>query len=96
MLLAILVLWTLAYLLAAYALALRLVLALGSPADPGIRGRIGALVAGVLVVALLNFIPFLGWMVNFALVLWGLGAMVLMLAGRLNVPTYPDPAPVLT
>ena len=92
-LLALLVFWILAYLLGVYALALRLFQALGGPATPGIWARIGALVAGVVAVALLNFIPFLGWMVNLTLVFWGLGAMVLMLAARLaapvNAPTIP-------
>jgi len=87
-----LVLWTLAYLLAAYVLALRLLAALGGQAEPGLWGRVGALVAGVVVVALLNFVPFLGWMINLTLVLWGLGAMVLMLAGRFAAPTE---APVI-
>lgn len=86
-LLAILVFWTLGYLLAVYALVLRLVQAMGSSADPGIWGRIGALVAGVAMVALLNFIPFLGWIINLTLVLWGLGAMVLLLARRIAEPT---------
>jgi len=84
--LAILVLWTLAYLLAAYVLSLRLLSALGGPAEPATRGRVGALVVGVVVVALLNFIPFLGWMINLTLVLWGLGGMVLMLAARFVAP----------
>jgi len=90
-LLAILVLWTLAYLLAAYMLVLRLLVALGGAADPGTWGRVGALVAGVVIAALLNFIPFLGWMVNLTLVLWGLGAMVLMLAGRIASPADAPP-----
>ncbi len=90
-LLATLVLWTLAYLLAAYVLALRLLAALGGPVNPGTLGRVGALAAGVVVMALLNFIPFLGWIVNLALVLWGLGAMVLMVAGRVT-PSADAPA----
>ena len=85
-LLAILVLWTLAYLLAVYSLALRLLQMVGGSAESGIWGRISALVVGVVGVALLNFIPFLGWMINLALVFWGLGAMVLLLAGRLSAP----------
>jgi len=84
--LAILVLWTLAYLLAVYVLALRLLAALSGQAEPGTWGRVGALVAGVVIVALLNFVPFLGWMINLALVLWGLGATVMMLAGRFAAP----------
>lgn len=92
-LLAILVFWTLGYLLAVYALALRMVRAMDSSAVPGIWGRIGALVAGVVVMALLNFIPFLGWIINLTLVLWGLGAMVLLLASRVAEPTI---APVMS
>ena len=90
--LATLVLWTLAYLLGAYVLALRLLDALGGATDPGNWARVGALVAGVFIVALLNFIPFLGWMINLTLVLWGLGAMVLMLTARF---TGPVDAPVI-
>lgn len=57
------------------------------PASVIAPNRIGALVAGVVVMALLNFIPFLGWIINLTLVLWGLGAMVLLLDSRVAEPT---------
>jgi ABC-type uncharacterized transport system permease subunit len=44
----------------------------------------------VIVVAFLNFIPFVGWVVNYTLVLLGVGAMT---AGLLSIwITDPDPA----
>lgn len=73
--LALILAWTLGYILGAYALALRMWAALGGAAEPGLAGRLAALAAGIAVFALLNFIPFFGWLANFALVLLGLGAM---------------------
>ncbi|MBC7739008.1 MAG: hypothetical protein H7245_17750 [Candidatus Saccharibacteria bacterium] len=92
-LLAVIVLWTLAYLLGAYALALRVVQAAGVTQEPGVWGRVGALTGGLIVVALLNFIPVVGWMINLTLVLWGLGAMVLMMVAWKAGPSAPAPLP---
>ena len=63
------------------------------PANVIAPDRIGALVAGLAMLALLNFIPFLGWIINLTLVLWGLGAMVLLLPRRIAEPTI---APVMS
>ncbi len=71
--------WTLGYVLGAYALAMRALSGIGSPENPTIWIRLFALLVGVTVIALLNFIPFLGWMANFALVLIGIGAMTMAL-----------------
>lgn len=74
-LLAILVIWTLGYIFAAYVVALRLYRALGGREEPGLAGQIVLLGSAVLVFSLLNFVPVLGWMVNFLLVLFGIGAL---------------------
>lgn len=73
--LAILVVWMLAYVFGAYVVALRLYLAFGGSEDLGLGGRIALLGGGVLMFSLLNFVPVLGWMVNFLLVLFGIGAL---------------------
>jgi hypothetical protein len=74
-LLAILVVWTLGYVFGAYVVALRLYQAFGRRDDPGLGLRILLLGGAVLVFSLLNFVPVLGWMLNFLLVLFGIGAM---------------------
>ncbi|MEM1429332.1 MAG: polymer-forming cytoskeletal protein [Pseudomonadota bacterium] len=67
--------WLLGYLLGAYVLAMRVLRGLGTEESPGMAMRLLALAIGVTLVALLNFIPVLGWMANFALVLLGVGAI---------------------
>ncbi|MFT6944268.1 MAG: hypothetical protein ACJAUW_000840 [Yoonia sp.] len=89
-LLAILVAWTLGYLLAAYAVARRVLLAFDGPQDPSLLMKLFTVALAVIVVAFLNFIPFVGWVVNYTLVLLGVGAMT---AGLLSIwITDPDPA----
>lgn len=75
LLLLIIAAWVLGYILGAYVVAMRVLRGLGSAETPGIWTRLLALAAGVTLAALLNFIPFIGWMVNFALVLLGVGAI---------------------
>jgi hypothetical protein len=75
--------WTLGYVLGAYALAMRVMRAFGAATDPTMPVRLFALVIGVTLVALMNFIPVLGWMANFALVLAGIGAMTTAVFERL-------------
>jgi hypothetical protein len=98
--LAIILVWTLAYVFGAYVVALRLFLAFGGRADPGLGLRIALLGCGVLVFSLLNFVPVLGWMVNFVLVLFGIGALstdvLRALAARIpqdRVASEPPPPP---
>ncbi len=67
--------WMLGYILGAYVLAMRVMRVLGGVESPSIFMRLLALAVGVTVVALLNFIPVIGWMANFALVLLGIGAI---------------------
>ena len=74
-LLAIVVLWTLGYALGAYSVAMRLWSALGGSDAPSNVARLLVFAAAIIFVALLNFIPFVGWVANFTLVLLGIGAM---------------------
>lgn len=76
--------WTLGYLLAAYAIAMRLLVLLGGAPDPSLPIRLLVLAAAVCVVALLNFIPFVGWIINYTLVLLGVGGMTAALIDRLT------------
>lgn len=83
-LLAIVVFWILGYVLGAYVLAMRFWQSFGPDRDPSMTTRLIVLAAGVTVAALLNFIPFVGWIVNFALVLLGIGALTRALFDRLT------------
>jgi hypothetical protein len=74
-LLAIVVIWTLGYALGAYSVAMRLWLGLGGAVEPSSVARLLVLAAAIIFVALLNFIPFVGWVANYTLVLLGIGAM---------------------
>jgi hypothetical protein len=74
-LLAIIVVWTLGYALGGYAVAMYVWAALGGADSPNSITRILLLAAAITVVALFNFIPFVGWVVNFTLVLIGIGAL---------------------
>jgi hypothetical protein len=89
-LLAILVAWTLGYLLAAYGVARRVLVAFNGEEDPSLLMKLVIVAVAICVVAILNFIPFVGWVVNYTLVLLGVGAMT---AGLLSIwITDPDPA----
>jgi cytoskeletal protein CcmA (bactofilin family) len=90
-LLGLVAIWTLGYILGAYALTMRALHSFGSEENPKIWVRLVALVIGVTVASLLNFIPVLGWMANFALVLLGIGGMSMALFDRMNS----DAGPVL-
>lgn len=74
-LLAIVVAWTLGYALGAYAVAMRLWTGLGGDPAVGNLGRLLVFAAVIVLVALLNFIPFVGWVANYTLALLGIGAM---------------------
>ncbi|WP_299732612.1 hypothetical protein [uncultured Tateyamaria sp.] len=74
-LLAIVVAWILGYALGAYSVAMRLWIGLGGADDPSIVARLLILAGAIIFVALLNFIPFVGWVANYTLVLLGIGAM---------------------
>lgn len=74
-LLVIVVVWTLGYALGAYSVALRIWSGLGGDADPTHIQRLIVFAAAISFIALLNFIPFVGWAANYTLVLLGIGAM---------------------
>ena len=67
--------WTLSYALGAYAISTRLWFGLGGDADPGVLVRLIIFALAIIAIALLNFIPFVGWVVNYTLVLLGVGAI---------------------
>ncbi len=75
----IVVAWIGGYLLGAYALSWRVATAFaGTPR--GLGGGLIALAIGLVVLALLNFIPVLGWIVNLAVLLFGLGGFAVRFA----------------
>ena len=74
-LLAIVVAWMLGYALGTYSVAMRIWAGFGHEADPSNTAHLLVFAAALGVVALLNFIPFVGWVVNYTLVLLGVGAM---------------------
>jgi cytoskeletal protein CcmA (bactofilin family) len=67
--------WIAGYLLGVYAVTWRVSSAF-SAAPASLAGQILVLTVGLILFALLNFIPFLGWLVNLAVVLLGLGALL--------------------
>ncbi|PUB15626.1 hypothetical protein [Yoonia sediminilitoris] len=90
-LLLIVVAWTLGYLLAAYAVARRILVAFGGAPDPSVGVRLLAVAGALVAVAILNFIPFVGWVINYTLVLLGVGAITAWLLSSF----IPDPDPAL-
>lgn len=79
-----LLVWTLGYLLGAYTLAVRVLDAFRPEAEaPGLGIRLLALFIGILIITLLNFVPFLGWMLNFLIMLLGVGAITAAITGAM-------------
>lgn len=78
-LLAIVVVWTLGYALGAYSIAMRLWTGFGDDEDPATIVRLVVFGGAITVIALLNFIPFVGWVVNYTLVLLGIGGIARVL-----------------
>ncbi|NNL35825.1 MAG: hypothetical protein HKP35_08405 [Silicimonas sp.] len=81
--LATVIVWYLGYVLGAYALGMGVARGIGMQEDPSILSRLGVLAVTALVAALLNFIPILGWLANFAIVILGVGAMTFVLFERI-------------
>ncbi|HSG94208.1 MAG TPA: hypothetical protein VLA28_01720, partial [Afifellaceae bacterium] len=81
-LLAIVVVWLLGYLLGVYALAYRVITAFRELPDT-LVARLVAFVVGLIVAAILNFIPVIGWLANLVILFLGLGALSAALFGRL-------------
>ncbi len=96
--LVIIVVWTLGYALGTYSVAIRLWMGLGGVTDPSNIARLLVFAAALLFVGLLNFIPFIGWVANFTLVLLGIGAMarpaLQSLLGRSGVALDVDQKPI--
>lgn len=68
--------WTLGYALGVYAVAMRLFNAFAGAMEPSNIQRLLMFAATLTVIALMNFIPFVGWVINYTAVLLGLGAFV--------------------
>jgi hypothetical protein len=73
---AIILAWLAGYLLGVYQVAARAAVAFGF-APVRVWQRIALVSAGVALGAVLNFIPVLGWLVNYGVLLLGLGAIAL-------------------
>lgn len=81
--LALIVVWTLGYALGAYSVAMRIWKGLGGDPEAGTLARLAVFAAAIIFIALLNYIPFVGWVANYTLVLLGIGAMTRALFLRL-------------
>jgi len=89
----IMVAWTLSYLLGVYVLSMRLAGAFNFDVNTNLE-RLVVLAVGLVVLALLHFAPFIGWVINLLLVLFGLGAMMLAIIDRFNAKgSAAQPAP---
>ncbi|WP_421858902.1 hypothetical protein [Oricola sp.] len=69
--------WIAGYLLGVYAVSLRVAGAFGGSPDNRLS-ELAVLAAGLVAFAILNFVPFIGWLINFAVVLLGLGAIAIL------------------
>lgn len=80
--LALIVLWTLGYAPGVHVIATRVWRAFDGVAD-GVGAKLSTLAVALIVIVALNFIPFVGWLVNLAVSLLGLGAMTLAASERI-------------
>ena len=85
-LLAIVVVWITGYLLGVYALAVRVITAFREIPDT-LAARLVVVVIGLIAVAVVNFIPVIGWMLNLVILFLGLGTLSAALFGRLLART---------
>jgi len=92
-LLALVVLWTLGYGLGVHVVATRVWHAFDGEAD-GMVAKLVTLGIALVVIGALNFIPVVGWLVNLAVLLLGLGAMTLAMAERIVVRANDAPQAV--
>jgi hypothetical protein len=92
-LLAIVVAWILGYALGTYGVAMRIWSGFGREPDPSTTARLLVFAAALSVVALLNFIPFVGWVINYTLVLLGVGAMTRAACRRIMKASDLDAGP---
>lgn len=75
LMLAIILFWSVGYLLGVYVLSWRVATALGR-IEQSNATRLAALASGLVVLALLNFVPIVGWLINLVIVFLGLGGLV--------------------
>jgi hypothetical protein len=96
-LLAIMVFWIVGYLLGVYALSWHVADAMGE-LPTTISARLAILVIGLIVAAVLNFIPFLGWLINLLLLFMGMGGIVAWVLDALSRrrPAGEIPPPTVT
>lgn len=93
-LLSLFVFWILGYLLGVYAIVCRIWSVEDAAGQPIFR-RLVALGIGIVVFAALNFIPFIGWLINLMIMLLGLGALTTSIAIRLVTRRDPSGEPTL-
>ena len=88
--LTIVAMWIVGYLLGIYVVAWRIA---GGFRDlaPNNGTRLIVIVIGLVAAAVLNFIPFLGWLLNLALVLLGMGGIAGRLLAKLSRPAAAQP-----
>jgi hypothetical protein len=98
-------LWIMGYLTGAYALAARMTTAFRAP-PAGLGGKLIIVGLTVIVLAVLNFIPIIGWLINLAIVFLGLGTIMMRAARAITrqdgeeeealviLPEVPPAAPV--
>lgn len=70
------------YITSAYALGGRLLARIGAPISDNRWAALGAVVVGLVILALLHAIPIFGWVVGVLATLFGLGALALHIFGR--------------
>ena len=75
------ILWLLGYLAGAHAIAWRVASAFRELSQ-SLATKLVVTVGGVAILALLNFVPVIGWLINFLVVLLGLGAIAALLIAR--------------
>lgn len=88
--LAIVAMWIVGYLLGVYVVAWRIAAGFRD-LTPNNGTRLIVIVIGLVAVAVLNFIPFVGWLLNLALVLLGIGGIAVQMLARLSRPAAPEP-----
>lgn len=75
-------LWTLGYMLGVYVVALRIWRSLDVPAE-AVLSKLLILASGLVAMLVVNFIPFIGWLLNVGVLFFGLGAMTYLFMERL-------------